>query len=75
MADRTRGGRKTMATESSLKDKAVLIITAKGCCLKRWQKNWICVLVHKAQDYKTALQYLASYNYDIVTHLNFVYRN
>lgn len=66
MADRTKGGKKKMTTESTLKGKAVLIVDDEPDVLEAVAEELDMCIIHKAQNYKTALQYLASYNYDIV---------
>lgn len=55
-----------MATESTLKDKAVLIVDDEPDVLEVVEEELDMCIIRKAQDYKTALQYLASYNFDIV---------
>ena len=55
-----------MTTESTLKDKVVLIVDDEPDVLEAVAEELDMCIVYKAQDYKTALQYLASYNYDIV---------
>ena len=55
-----------MTKESTLKDKAVLIVDDEPDVLEVVAEELDMCLVHKAQDYDTALQYLASYTYDIV---------
>ena len=55
-----------MTTESTLKDKAVLIVDDEPDVLDAVAEELDMCIIHKAQDYKTALQYIASYTYDIV---------
>ena len=55
-----------MAKESALKDKVVLIVDDEADILETVEEELDMCLVHKAQDYDTAVQYLASYTYDIV---------
>ena len=55
-----------MITESILKDKVVLIVDDEPDVLEAVAEELDMCIIHKAQDYKTALQYIASYNYDIV---------
>ena len=55
-----------MTTESTLKDKAVLIVDDEPDVLEAVAEELDMCIIHKAQDFKTGLQYLASYNYDIV---------
>jgi DNA-binding NarL/FixJ family response regulator len=55
-----------MTTESILKDKVVLIVDDEPDVLEAVAEELDMCIIHKAQDYKIALQYLVSYNYDIV---------
>jgi CheY-like chemotaxis protein len=55
-----------MTTESSLKDKVVLIVDDEPDILEAVEEELDMCIISKAQDYETALQYLMSYNYDIV---------
>ncbi len=55
-----------MTSESSLKDKVVLVVDDEPDVLETVAEQLDMCLVHKAGDYDTALQYLLSYTYDIV---------
>jgi len=55
-----------MSSESILKDKVVLVVDDERDVLDAVAEELDMCLVHKAQDYDTALQYLLSYTYDIV---------
>lgn len=55
-----------MTMESTLEEKTVLIVDDEPDVLEAVSEELDMCIIHKAQDYKTALQYLASYNYDIV---------
>ena len=55
-----------MTSESALKDKVVLIVDDEPDVLEAVAEELDMCIIHKAQDYKTALQYIASYTYDIV---------
>ena len=55
-----------MTSESSLKDKVVLVVDDEPDVLETVAEELDMCLVHKAGDYDTALQYLLSYTYDIV---------
>jgi len=55
-----------MTTESTLQDKVVLIVDDEPDVLEAIEEELDMCMIRKAQDYKTALQYLASYNFDIV---------
>lgn len=52
--------------DSPLKDMTVLIVDDEPDILDSVEDELEMCLVHKAQDYETALQYLLSYTYDIV---------
>jgi CheY-like chemotaxis protein len=58
--------KKTMTSESPLKDKVVLVVDDEPDVLETVAEELDMCLVHKAGDYDTALQYLLSYTYDIV---------
>ena len=55
-----------MTSESTLKDKVVLVVDDEPDVLETVAEELDMCLVHKAGDYDTALQYLLSYTYDIV---------
>lgn len=55
-----------MSTESPLKDKVVLVVDDEPDVLETVEEELDDCVVHKAQDYDTALQYLLSYTYDVV---------
>jgi DNA-binding NarL/FixJ family response regulator len=55
-----------MTTKNSLKDKVVLIVDDEPDILEAVEEELDMCIISKAQDYDTALQYLISYNYDIV---------
>jgi CheY-like chemotaxis protein len=52
--------------ESPLKDKVILVVDDEPDVLETVEEELDMCLVHKAQDYDTALQYLLSYTYDVV---------
>jgi DNA-binding response OmpR family regulator len=53
-------------TESPLKGKTVLVVDDEPDVLDTVAEELDMCMVDKAQDYNTAVQYLASYTYDIV---------
>jgi PleD family two-component response regulator len=55
-----------MASKSPLEDKVVLVVDDEPDVLDSVEELLDMCLVHKARDYDTALQYILSYNYDIV---------
>ena len=55
-----------MSTESPLKDKVVLVVDDEPDVPETVEEELDGCVVHTAQDYDTALQYLLSYTYDIV---------
>ena len=55
-----------MSTESPLKDKVVLVVDDEPDVLETVEEELDDCVLHKAQDYDTALQYLLSYTYDVV---------
>jgi CheY-like chemotaxis protein len=55
-----------MATESLLKDKLILAVDDEEDVLESLEEALDMCMLHKAKDYNGALQYLASYTYDIV---------
>lgn len=55
-----------MSSESPLKGKTVLVVDDEPDILDTVAEELDMCLVDKAQDYDTAIQYLASYTYDIV---------
>jgi CheY-like chemotaxis protein len=55
-----------MAGESPLKDKVILAVDDEPDVLETVEEELDMCIVHKAQDYDTALQYLLSYTYDVV---------
>ena len=55
-----------MAKESSLKNKVILVVDDELDILETVEEELDMCILHKAQDYDTASQYLASYTYDIV---------
>jgi CheY-like chemotaxis protein len=52
--------------ESPLKDKVILIVDDEPDVLETVEEELEGCIVHKAQNYETALQYLLSYTYDAV---------
>ena len=55
-----------MAKDSVLKDKVILVVDDEPDVLETVADELDMCLVHKAKDYDTGLQYLLSYNYDVV---------
>ena len=55
-----------MSTESPLKDRVILVVDDEPDILEMVEEELDNSIVHKAQDYDTALQYLLSYTYDAV---------
>jgi CheY-like chemotaxis protein len=55
-----------MAKDSVLKDKVILVVDDEPDMLETVADELDMCLVHKAKDYNTGLQYLLSYNYDVV---------
>jgi DNA-binding NtrC family response regulator len=55
-----------MPSEDTLKDKVVLMVDDEPDVLEAVAEELDMCVLHKAQDYNTALQYLLSYTYDIV---------
>jgi DNA-binding NtrC family response regulator len=55
-----------MTSESPLKDKVVLVVDDEPDILKVVEEELDMCLVHKASDYDMALQYILTYNYDMV---------
>lgn len=55
-----------MTSESPLKGKTVLVVDDEPDVLETVAEELDMCLLDKAQDYDTAVQYLASYTYDIV---------
>jgi CheY-like chemotaxis protein len=55
-----------MSSESPLKGKVVLVVDDEPDVLETVEEELDMCMVHKAQDENTAVQYLASYTYDIV---------
>ena len=55
-----------MEPESLLKDKVVLAVDDEPDVLEAIEEELDMCLLNKARDYNTAIQYLASYTYDIV---------
>jgi CheY-like chemotaxis protein len=55
-----------MGSESSLKDKMILVVDDEQDVLDSVSQMLDMCVVHKAKDYSTAHQYLLSYTYDIV---------
>ena len=55
-----------MTDESPLKDKVILAVDDEPDVLETVEEELDMCIVHKAQDYDTALQYLLSYTYDVV---------
>ena len=55
-----------MSTESILKDKVVLTVDDEPDVLDSIEEELDMCIIRKATDYKTAIQYLASFNFDIV---------
>jgi CheY-like chemotaxis protein len=63
---RKKEGGRAMTEESPLKDKVILVVDDEPDVLETVEEELDMCLVHKAQDYETALQYLLSYTYDVV---------
>lgn len=59
-------GGNQMTKKSALKDKVVLVVDDEADILETVGEELDMCILHKAQDYGTAVQYLASYTYDIV---------
>jgi DNA-binding NtrC family response regulator len=55
-----------MSDQNPLKDKIVLAVDDEPDVLETIQEELDMVLLHKATDYDTAIQYLLSYTYDVV---------
>jgi len=55
-----------MSEQNPLKDKIVLAVDDEPDVLETIQEELDMVLLHKATDYDTAIQYLLSYTYDVV---------
>jgi DNA-binding NarL/FixJ family response regulator len=55
-----------MVEESPLKDKVILAVDDEPDVLETVEEELDMCILHKAQDYDTALQYLLSYTYDVV---------
>ena len=55
-----------MASDSPLKDKAVLVVDDEPDILQTIEEMLDMCQVHKAADYDSAIQHLLSYTYDIV---------
>jgi len=55
-----------MAEKNPLKDKVILAVDDEPDVLETIEEELDMVLLHKAMDYDTAIQYLLSYTYDVV---------
>jgi CheY-like chemotaxis protein len=55
-----------MIEESSLSDKVILLVDDEPDVLETVGEILHMCMVHKAQDYETAVQHLTSYTYDVV---------
>ncbi len=55
-----------MGTEAPLKDKVILVVDDEPDVLETVAEELDMCVVHQAADYKTAIQYLSSYTYDVV---------
>jgi CheY-like chemotaxis protein len=55
-----------MSSESLLKDKVILVVDDEPDVLDSVEEELEMCFVRKAKDFKTAVQFLASYNFDIV---------
>jgi DNA-binding NtrC family response regulator len=55
-----------MAEKNPLKDKVILAVDDEPDVLETIEEELDMVLLHKATDYDTAIQYLLSYTYDVV---------
>ena len=55
-----------MSSASPLTDKVILVVDDEPDVLETVEEELDMCLLHKAQDYDTAVQYLLSYTYDIV---------
>ena len=55
-----------MSTDSPLKDKIILVVDDEPDVLETVEEDLDMCLLHKADNYNTAVQYLISYTYDIV---------
>ena len=61
-----KGGEIVMEAEGLLKGKLVLAVDDEPDVLEAIEEELDMCLLNKASDYNTAIQYLASYTYDIV---------
>ena len=55
-----------MSSDSPLKDKFILVVDDEPDILETVEEELDMCLIRKATDYETAMQYLASYTFDIV---------
>ena len=55
-----------MESKTALKDMTVLVVDDEPDVLETVEEELDMCLLHKAQDYDTAIQYLLGYTYDIV---------
>ena len=55
-----------MSTDSPLKDKVILVVDDESDILETVEEELDMCLLHKANNYDTAIQYLLGYTYDIV---------
>jgi DNA-binding NtrC family response regulator len=55
-----------MSDQNPLKDKIILAVDDEPDVLETIEEELDMVLLHKATDYDTAIQYLLSYTYDVV---------
>ena len=55
-----------MSTDNPLKDKIILVVDDEPDILETVAEEFDMCLLHKADNYNTAIQYLISYTYDIV---------
>ena len=63
---RNKFGGGKITKESSLKDKVILVVDDEADILETVEEELDMCIVHKAQDYDTAVQYMSGYIYDIV---------
>lgn len=55
-----------MSSESPLKDKVILTVDDEPDVLEAIEDELDMCIIHKAPDYKTALQFITMYTYDVV---------
>jgi len=57
---------KSMSSDNPLKDKVILIVDDEPDVLEALEDELDMCIIHKAQDYNTALQSITMYTYDVV---------